>query len=90
MHNNNQNRILADLTNRLNLICQADIKTDHYAIDILKELLEIDANIFTVPEWNDAYQYFSGKNMPYATEHEAKLGLMTFLSKERWHPLSHY
>ncbi len=85
MSNDRPNGLLADLANKLNLTCLAEIKHDRYAVDILKELLEIDKNIFAVQDWNDAYHYFSGQSKGYPTVHEARLGLMTFLSKERWH-----
>lgn len=84
MNANSTNRLLADLANKLELSCLAEIKNDRYAVDILKELLEIDKSIFAVQEWNEAYRFFSGRHEPYSTEDEARLGLMTFLSKERW------
>lgn len=84
MNTDNSNRLLDNLADKLSLTCLAEIKNDRYAVDILKELLEIDKSIFAVQEWNEAYRFFSGRHEPYSTEDEARLGLMTFLSKERW------
>lgn len=80
----NQNRLLDNLAGKLMVTCLADLKTDQYAVELLKELLEIERNIFAVHEWNEACGYFTGRNERYPSEHEARLGLMTFLSKERW------
>ena len=80
----NKNRLLDNLADKLMVTRLADLKTDQYAVDLLKELLEMDKNIFAVHEWNEACGYFTGRNERYPNEHEARLGLMTFLSKERW------
>lgn len=80
----NQNRLLDNLADKLRVTHLVDLKTDQYAVELLKELLEIDKNTFAVHEWNEACGYFTGRNEHYPSEHEARLGLMTFLSKERW------